>query len=75
MLNSRRWDKLSSKVGRVVFKSGEICLQKWGELSSKSEALSRGEFLYGASCLGASCLWGEFSRFLINTVFGNVSHF
>ena len=27
-----QWDKLSSKVRRVVFKSGEICLQKWDEL-------------------------------------------
>ena len=54
----RRWDKLCSKVGRVVFKSGEICLQngescllKWGELFSKS----------GASCLGAIFMWGELS--------------
>ena len=45
-------------MGRVVFKSGEICLQnregcllKWDELSSKSEA----------SYLGARFMWGELS--------------
>ena len=59
-----------------VFKSAEICLQKWGELYSKSgtsrllkwdELSSKvgrvvlGRVLCGASCLGASCLWGELS--------------
>ena len=36
-------------MGRVVFLSGASCLLKWGELSS------------GASCLGASFMWGELS--------------
>ena len=69
----RQRDKLSSKVGPVVFKSAEICLQKWGELYSKSgtsrllkwdELSSKlGELSSksGASCLGASFMWGELS--------------
>ena len=60
-------------MGPVVFKSAEICLQKWGELYSKSGAsrllkwdeLSSkwGELSSksGASCLGASFMWGELS--------------
>ena len=46
MVGFRQGDKLSSKV---VFKSAEMCLQKWGELSSKS----------GASCL---LKWDELSK-------------
>ena len=62
----RQWNKLPSKVGPVVFKSAEICLQKWDELSSKSGAsclLKWGELSSkcGVSCLGASCLWGQLS--------------
>ena len=53
-------------MGPVVFKSAEICLQKWGELSSKGGAsclLRWGELSSKseASCLGASFMWGELS--------------
>ena len=43
--------KRKRKVGRVVLLSGECCLLKWGELTSKS----------GTICLGESCLGGELS--------------
>ena len=45
------------KVGRVVF-------LMWGELSSERGAsclLNVGRVFFGASCLGASCFWGELS--------------
>ena len=38
-------------MGRVVYLSGASCFLKWGELSYES----------GASCLGASFMWGELS--------------
>ena len=62
----RQWDKLSSKVGPVVFKKAEIFLQKWDEISPKSGVsclLKWGELSSksGASCLGASFMWGELS--------------
>ena len=34
---------------------------KWGELSPKSGRVVLVRVLCGASCLGASCLWGELS--------------
>ena len=40
------------------------CILKWGEWSSETVAsglLKVGRVLCGASCLGASCLWGELS--------------
>ena len=59
----RQWDKLSSKVGSVVFKSGNICLQKWGKLSSKVGRvvflkwveLYVGRVVLGRVVFGASC--------------------
>ena len=33
----------------------------WGELSSECGASCLGRVFFGASCLGASCLWGELS--------------
>ena len=53
-------------MGPVVFKSAEICLQKWVMLYSKNGAscLLKWDELSsksGASCLGASFMWGELS--------------
>ena len=39
---------------------GELS-SEWGELSSESGASCLGRVFFGASCLGASCLWGELS--------------
>ena len=61
-------------MGPIIFKSAEICFQKWDELYSKSGGscllksgasclLMWGELSSksGASCLGASFMWGELS--------------
>ena len=39
---------------------GELS-SEWGELSSECGASCLGRVFFGASCLGASCLWGELS--------------
>ena len=39
---------------------GELS-SEWGELSSECGASCLGRIFFGASCLGASCLWGELS--------------
>ena len=50
-------------MGRILL-VGRLVLLLWGDLSNECGTSFLGRVLCGATCLGASCLWGELSVIL-----------